>query len=167
MSRGRTIVAWWVVAGGLLGCILGGPPLSAADLQLEPPPFEPSGISNRPTARRSAPIVEGTRIRPTAGRVRRVGDRFVFQTFGDAEGDTERGMTDSPRGGSGMSGPAIATGDWTLVESRMLARIAEALRHDGHDDRWRLGGDILEFEGRNWLLIRTAVRDSLPSHPQP
>lgn len=47
-----------------------------------------------------------------------------------------------------------------LVENLMLQRIVESMRVDPADDRWTLGGEMLEFFDGNRLLIRTAQRSN-------
>ena len=85
-------------------------------------------------------IREGTELTDQLGSFRRKGDRLIFVT------------DDSRR-------------QFAALENLALERVAQTLTEDDGQRQWEVTGQVTEYHGANFLLIRRAILTS-PSQPE-
>src|SRR5690606_16565818 len=86
------------------------------------------------SARNSLGVLrEGTVIRDELGRFHRQEGRIVFRSM-------------------------LTNNSWIALENLNLERVAISLHGADGDQLWSVSGELTEFQGDNYLLIRRAVK---------
>jgi hypothetical protein len=102
------------------------------------PPAPLHGAQADDLARSTSSTVqrEGTTISEVSGQLRSSGPRWTLV----GEGDTA----------------------YRLLENLTLQRIVQAFREDPEDRYWTVSGELTEFLGENYLLLRRGIRTPQP-----